>query len=64
MNKRAIFRAHVLSDQIAGGPMAAVTNEDVRRFQVRLTKRTHGPRRRSSRPGSINNVMVELAVGL
>ena len=64
MNKRMIFRAHVLSDQIAGLPMAAVTNEDVRRFQVRLRKRTHGPRQKPLSPGSINNVMVELVLGL
>ena len=60
VNKRAIFRAHVLSDQIAGGPMGAVTNEDVRRFQVRLTKRITARGKKLS-PGSINNIMVELA---
>jgi integrase len=58
-SKRMIFRAYVLPDEIASLPLIAVTNEDVRRFQVRLTKRVNRRKERLS-PGSINNVLVQL----
>jgi len=58
--KRMIFGAYVIPDPLARVPMAQVTQEDLRRFQARLRQRTttHG---RPLSPGSINNVVTQLA---
>ena len=58
--KRMIFRAYVLPDRVARLPMGQVTQEDVRRFQARLRQRTT-IRGGSLSPGSINNVLTQLA---
>lgn len=60
VGKRMIFRAYILPDQIAAVPMSAISGDDLRRFQVRLMKRTTG-RKKPLSPGSINNVLVQVS---
>jgi integrase len=58
--KRSIFRARVLPDPLARLPVHRVSEEDVRRFVVRLRK----PKARGGAqlaPGTVNNVLTQVA---